>query len=172
MPSKNIAASIIAIMPSFRGGVSLRICLSKSSQSRRSILRSPFCLCETRQNCRCSTDRRGTNVGFLDWGAATHSQLMRRPPIQKDKASISTGLRRAEVCQSLGAILGLSCTASHNGGSRGCLVRAALLSPDRRQTLTGSVARPRGVARPEWIAPALVSPDPGARPNSRTREEY
>jgi hypothetical protein len=33
------------------------------------FLRSPFLSpCETRQNCRCSTDRRGTNVGFLDWG--------------------------------------------------------------------------------------------------------
>ncbi len=33
------------------------------------FLRSPFLSpCETRQNCRGSTDRRGTNVGFLDWG--------------------------------------------------------------------------------------------------------
>ena len=31
MPTKNIAASIKAITPSCRGGVSLRICLSKSS---------------------------------------------------------------------------------------------------------------------------------------------
>jgi hypothetical protein len=33
------------------------------------FLRSPFLSPrETRQNCRGSTDRRGTNVGFLDWG--------------------------------------------------------------------------------------------------------
>jgi hypothetical protein len=33
------------------------------------FLRSPFLSpCETRQNCRGSTDRRGTNVGFLDLG--------------------------------------------------------------------------------------------------------
>src|SRR6516164_7877733 len=31
IPIKNIAATITAIAPSFRGGVSLRICLSKSS---------------------------------------------------------------------------------------------------------------------------------------------
>jgi hypothetical protein len=68
MPTKNIAASNTAIMPSFRGGLSLRICLSKSSWSRRSILRSPFCLCETRQNCRCSTDCAGT-LGSLIGGA-------------------------------------------------------------------------------------------------------
>jgi hypothetical protein len=69
MPTKNIAAIITAITPSFCGGPSLRICLSKSSWSRRSIFEVPiFGLCETRQNCRCSTDRRGTNIGFLDWG--------------------------------------------------------------------------------------------------------
>jgi len=42
MPTKNIATSITAITPSFRGGESLRICLSKSSWSRRSIFTSPF----------------------------------------------------------------------------------------------------------------------------------
>jgi hypothetical protein len=36
---------------------------------------------------------------------ATYCSMMRWPSIQKDKASISTGLRRAEVCQSLGAAL-------------------------------------------------------------------
>jgi hypothetical protein len=36
---------------------------------------------------------------------ATHCSMMRWPSIQKDKASISTGLRRAGVCQSLGAVL-------------------------------------------------------------------
>src|SRR5437868_4863505 len=42
IPTKNIAANITAIAPSFRSGLSLPICLSKSSWSRRSILRSPF----------------------------------------------------------------------------------------------------------------------------------
>ena len=42
IPTKNIAANITAIAPSFRGGLSLPICLSKSSWSRRSILMSPF----------------------------------------------------------------------------------------------------------------------------------
>jgi hypothetical protein len=40
-------------------------------------------------------------------GAGTHYSMMHWPSIQKDKASISTGLRRAGVCQSLGAVLGL-----------------------------------------------------------------
>jgi hypothetical protein len=42
IPTKNIAANITAIAPSFRGGLSLPICLSKSSWSVRSILMSPF----------------------------------------------------------------------------------------------------------------------------------
>ena len=43
MPTKNIAAaSITAIAPSFCGGTSLRICLSKSSWSRRSIFEVPI----------------------------------------------------------------------------------------------------------------------------------
>jgi hypothetical protein len=41
-PTKNIAASITPITPSFRGALSLRICLSKSSSSRRSIFTSPI----------------------------------------------------------------------------------------------------------------------------------
>jgi hypothetical protein len=57
------------------------------------FLRSPFLSpCETRQNCRCSTDRRGTNVGFLDWGANPllqwwlgHQFQYRKASIQKDK---------------------------------------------------------------------------------------
>jgi hypothetical protein len=42
MPTTNITASITAITPSFRGALSLRICLSKSSWSRRSIFTSPI----------------------------------------------------------------------------------------------------------------------------------
>jgi hypothetical protein len=42
MPAKNIAASITAITPSFRGGESVRICLFKSSRSRRSIFAVPI----------------------------------------------------------------------------------------------------------------------------------
>ena len=42
IPTKNITASITPISPSFRGGLSLRICLSKSSSSRRFILEVPI----------------------------------------------------------------------------------------------------------------------------------
>jgi len=41
MPTKNIAASIRAIAPSFRGGLSFRVCLSKSSWSYRFIFEVP-----------------------------------------------------------------------------------------------------------------------------------
>jgi hypothetical protein len=41
MPTKNITASNIAIAPSFRGALSPRNCLSKSSWSCRSIFASP-----------------------------------------------------------------------------------------------------------------------------------
>ena len=42
MPAKNIATTVKTIMASFRGGLSPRICLSKSSQSRCSISESPL----------------------------------------------------------------------------------------------------------------------------------
>jgi len=42
IPTKNNAASNTAIAPSLRGGLSLRICLSKSSWSRRSIFEVPI----------------------------------------------------------------------------------------------------------------------------------
>ena len=42
MPAKNIATTVKTIMASFRGGLSPRICLSKSSQSRCSISKSPL----------------------------------------------------------------------------------------------------------------------------------
>jgi hypothetical protein len=42
MPTKNIAASITAITPSFRDGERLRICLSKSSWSYRFIFAVPI----------------------------------------------------------------------------------------------------------------------------------
>src|SRR6516225_10660624 len=41
MPTKNIAASIRAIAPLFRGGLSFRVCLSKSSWSYRFIFEVP-----------------------------------------------------------------------------------------------------------------------------------
>jgi hypothetical protein len=71
MPTKNIAASITAITPSFGGGPSRRICLSKSSWSRRSIFEVPIfvcakrnaTLCKTRHNCRRSAYMR-TNIGL------------------------------------------------------------------------------------------------------------
>jgi hypothetical protein len=44
MPAKNIAASITAITPSFRGGERLRNCLSNSSRSRRFIFTVPIIL--------------------------------------------------------------------------------------------------------------------------------
>ena len=59
-PTKNIAASITTITPSFRGALSIRICLSKSSFSRRSFYRR-----KTQQNCHRSADRRGTIVSSL-----------------------------------------------------------------------------------------------------------
>jgi hypothetical protein len=124
MPTKNIAASIIAITPSFRGGVSLRICLSKSSWSRRSILMSPFCPCETRQECRCSTTVAERTLGSLIGGC--YSPLNDALAIDFKKiASISTGLRRAWGCQSLGAVLKILTGGGNNPSTR-------LLSVSRR----------------------------------------
>jgi hypothetical protein len=49
MPTKNITASNAAIAPSFRGALSLPICLSKSSRSYRSIFTSPIFV-DTKRN--------------------------------------------------------------------------------------------------------------------------
>jgi hypothetical protein len=51
IPTKNITASITAIAPSFRGGLSLRICLSKSSSSRWFILEVPIFVPNETQLC-------------------------------------------------------------------------------------------------------------------------
>ena len=68
MPSKKIAASIIAIAPSFRGGVGLRICLSKSSQSRRSILRSHFVYAKRRKTAAVPLSVAERTLGSLIGG--------------------------------------------------------------------------------------------------------
>jgi hypothetical protein len=64
-PTKNIAASNTAITPPFRGGVSLRICLSKSSRSCWSIFDVPIFVRAKRVNtCHCSADRRWNKQWF------------------------------------------------------------------------------------------------------------
>jgi hypothetical protein len=66
MPTKNVAASNTAITPSFCGGLSLRICLSKSSWSRWSILEVPIILfMGNAAKLRCFTDRCGTILGSV-----------------------------------------------------------------------------------------------------------
>jgi hypothetical protein len=64
MPTKNIAASNTAIAPSFGGGVSLRICLSKSSRSCRSIFDVPIFVRAKRDNTvTVPLTADGTNIG-------------------------------------------------------------------------------------------------------------
>jgi len=105
MPTTNIAASNTAIAPSFRGGLSLPTCLSKSSWSYRFIFEVPnFYQCVTRQHCHCSTDREGTNIGFPDWCANPYAQWCAGHQFKQIKISISTELRRVRVCQSLDAV--------------------------------------------------------------------
>jgi hypothetical protein len=58
--------------------------------------------------------------------------MMRWPSIQKDKASNSTGLREAGVCQSVGAALGLS--QQHN------LMSIGASRNDREQALSSPIS--------------------------------
>jgi hypothetical protein len=75
MPTKNIAASITAITPSFRGGENLRICLSNSSWSRLSIFAVPIFVHKKRGKAAVVSltvaehifgFRCGTNIVFVD----------------------------------------------------------------------------------------------------------
>ena len=65
-PTKNITANNTAITPSFRGALSLRICLSKSSRSCRSIFYvTNFCRCRTQRNKTQQNGRRSLIVGNI-----------------------------------------------------------------------------------------------------------
>jgi hypothetical protein len=103
------------------------------------FLRSPFLSrCETRQNCRGSTDRRGKQtLGSLIGGVN---------PLLNGGLAIknSTGLPRAGVCQSVGADLGLP--QSHNLKSMGASHndRWALASFIKKGTLPGWRRSPEG----------------------------
>jgi hypothetical protein len=66
-PTKNIAASITTITPSFRGALSLRICLSKSSFSRRSIFTSPIFIDAKRNKTAAVPLTSGNNSEFLNF---------------------------------------------------------------------------------------------------------
>ncbi len=118
IPTKNIAASNTTITPSFRGGLSLRICLSKSSWSYRSILMVPNFVRAKRGNIAPVplTVAEQTLGSSLKW-RATHCSMMHWPSIQKDEASISTGLRKAAVCRSLGAVLQIPTRAEQPFGT-------------------------------------------------------
>src|SRR5215469_14683284 len=73
MPTKNIPASNTAIAPSFRGGLSLCICLSKSSWSRRSIFTSPFLSERKRDNAvTVPLTAQEQTLGSFDWDANPH----------------------------------------------------------------------------------------------------
>jgi hypothetical protein len=68
MPTKNITASKTAITPSFVGGVSLRICLFKSSWSYWFIFAVPIFVHRKRyKRSAVSLTGRGTNIGFLSY---------------------------------------------------------------------------------------------------------
>ena len=99
MPTKNIAASITAITPSFRGAVSLPICLSKSSRSYRSIFTSPFFVNAKR--------KKPAAVPLI-----VEEQIVSSVISGRNVNHQSAGLRRADVCQSPGAVLWLR--SSHN----------------------------------------------------------
>src|SRR6266436_6584913 len=66
MPTKNIAASITAITPSFQGGLSLRICLSKSSWSRRFIFEVPILSTRNATKLPPFHTPSRKRIGFLD----------------------------------------------------------------------------------------------------------
>ena len=79
---------------------------------------------------------------------ATHCSMMRWPSIQKDKASISTGLRRAEICHPHGAVL--ACPNRIQPHVDGCIAQRPLgllldvptRSPMVVQDQTPSIASP------------------------------
>jgi hypothetical protein len=131
MPTKNIAASITAITPSFRGGLSLRICLSKSSWSRRFIFEVPILSTRNATKLPPFHTPSRKRIGFLDLKAIIPANGGVSHQFKEIKASTSTGLRRAGVCQSLGAALALS--QQHNfmsmGASHNDLWALALLAP-------------------------------------------
>ena len=116
MPTKNIAAaSITAIAPSFRGGTSLRICLSKSSWSRRSIFEVPIFVHAKRGKTAAvpltvAELTLGSLIGganaLLNGGLAINSNREKHQ-FKKIEHQSGAGLPRAGVCQSVGADLSL-----------------------------------------------------------------
>ena len=110
MPTKNIAASNTTITPSFRGGVSIRICLSKSSWSCRSILMSPFVLIGNAAKLPpVSLTVAGRTLSSLIGGTISRSKMplainSRRKSINQHRAAESKGLSVAWC--SPGACLG------------------------------------------------------------------
>jgi hypothetical protein len=79
-PTKNIATNIVAITPSFRGAVSVRICLCKSSWSCRSIRRPHLWFHRKRAKTAAVslTSRNGTpgTPGSSYWGANRCSMVV------------------------------------------------------------------------------------------------
>jgi hypothetical protein len=113
MPTKNIAASITAITPSFRGGERLRICLSKSSRSRRFIFTVPIFVYRKRSKTAVVSltvvkQILGSAAEQILGSLIRLRSVVRWLSIRKGEVSISTALRGAGICQSLGGRPGLA----------------------------------------------------------------